>query len=463
MFPVTSSCSVRSVQVRLAAFRPMLGAMGLIVLAGCGFVFPQAGQDALDAALSPLLAEHQAGPITKPATDAAKVRLGQALFFDKILSGNQNISCQTCHSPLTFTGDGLSLSKGQGGSGLGQLRSAPLDENGDPILIPRNATDVFNRGDMTVMFWDGRVSRNEDGTFTSPAGSQLPDGPDSALAVQAMFPVTSRDEMRGSAGDNEVGDVADGQFTAIWSALMTRLLAIPEYRTLFAAAYPDVPQDALSFAHAGNAIAAFEIEHWTFDNSPFDRYLRGDESALSVAAKRGAVLFYGKAQCAECHSGTLLSDEKFHNRCVPQIGPGKGDGADGAWDFGRQRVTGDAADQFMFRTPPLRNVAVTGPWMHDGAYVTLESTVRHQLDPRAGGEGYDASALTNEMTNVYRGEQMGEIVAAAQPDDVKAVELTDAQVADIVAFLEALTSPSVGDMAIRDVPERVPSGLPLAD
>jgi cytochrome c peroxidase len=447
----------------IASLRGALAILVLLPLAGCPLAPPPAEDDPLDAKLAPLLAEHEVSAITKPTTNAAKVALGRALFFDKLLSGNENISCATCHSPLTFTADGLSLSKGQGGVGLGQFRAAPLDEEGDPILIPRNATDVFNRAGMTVMFWDGRVRSHADGTFDSPAGAMLPEGADNALAVQALFPVTSRDEMRGAPGENEVADMADDDFPAIWSALMARLLEIEEYRALFAAAYPDVPEGALGFVHAGNAIAAFEVEHWTFDDSPFDSYLRGDRSAMSDAAKRGATLFFGTARCADCHTGPLLTDEKFHNRCVPQVGPGKGDGPDGTWDFGRLRVTGDPADQFRFRTPPLRNVAVTGPWMHDGAYTTLEAAVRHELNPRSGGAAYDPIALTDEMSRVFRGEQMVDIVAVATQEDTQTVSLSDAEVADLVAFLEALTSPSVADMAIRDVPERVPSGLPLAD
>ena len=147
----------------------------------------------------------------------------------------------------------------------------------------------------------------------------------------------------------------------------------------------------LTFAHAANAIAAFEIDHWTLLGSPFDVYQGGDDTALSERAKGGGLLFFGQAGGARCHNRPLLTDELFYNRAVPQLGPGKGDGDDGTWDFGRERVTGDEADE----TVPIT--------------------------------------------------------------------LTDEEVAQVLAFLESLTSPSVGNPARNDTPERVPSGLPLAD
>lgn len=440
-----------------------LAAAALAVLAGCPAMWMDGDGTLADLQLRAQLKDAGVAAISRPADDEAKVTLGRALMFDKILSGNRNISCATCHHPASGTGDGLSLSKGQGGVGASVSRSGPFDEHGDPILIPRNAPDAFNRGGMHVMFWDGRVTQNDDGSFSTPAGDELLPGLDNALAAQAMFPVTSREEMRGFAGESELGDIADGQFRAIWAALMERLLAIAEYRELFAAAFPGVAPEDLTFAHAANAIAAFEIQHWTLDDAPFDEYLRGDDAALSSSAKRGAWLFYGSADCARCHSGALLTDEQFHNLCVPQLGPGKAHGADGTSDFGREGVTGSAADRYRFRTPPLRNVAVTGPWMHDGAYTTLEAAVRHMLRPVDAAAGYDAAQLREEFRAVLRMDQTADMVAAVAEDDVQHVTLSNAEVADLLAFLNSLTSPSIATLPTTDVPEQVPSGLPLAD
>ncbi|MCX8071011.1 MAG: cytochrome-c peroxidase [Candidatus Binatia bacterium] len=336
----------------------------------------------------------------------ALLRLGQFLFFDKELSGNRDIACATCHHPRFASGDGVSLSIGTGGSGLGPERSLG---RGRPF-IPRNAAELFNRGDQlwSTMFWDGRVAGSPAGGFRTPAGTLLPAGISSILAAQAMFPVTSRDEMRGHPGDREVfgkpyelADVPDDAFTQIWALLIQRLLDIPEYVALFAAAFPGVAVDTLGFEHAAEAIAAFEAEMGNLVNSPWDRYLRGETTALSEAAKRGGLLFYGEARCAHCHAGPLLTDQRFHVLAVPQLGPGKG--AEAPEDFGRGRETADPRDLYAFRTPPLRNVTVTGPWMHDGAYTSLEAAVRHHLDVWQAWEGYDVSQLDERLQPTVQG------------------------------------------------------------
>ena len=133
--------------------------------------------------------------------------------------------------------------------------------------------------------------------------------------------------------------------------------------------------------HAANAIAAFEASQWRTDQSPFDQYLQGSEDALNASQLRGMKLFYGKAECADFHSGQLLTDQSFHAIGMPQLGPGKGDGVDGYEDFGRERVTGESRDRYKFRTPALRNVALTGPWGHAGSYRRLKDVVMHHLQP----------------------------------------------------------------------------------
>lgn len=437
----------------------------LPLLTGCFLQFlpPDDGELTLDEQVRAALDDAGITALEKPETDTAKVALGEALFFDKILSGNQNISCATCHSPLAFTGDALSVSIGQGGVGLGTTRVPPMDEANAPVLIPRNAPEVFNRGEMAVMFWDGRVAETADGGLMTPAGAALLPGLDHALAAQAMFPVTSRDEMRGMPGENDLADLADSDFAGMWTLLMERLLAIDEYRELFSAAFPDVADGEWTFAHAANAIAEEEIDRWTFDDAPIDVYLRGDDAAISEAAKRGALLFVNEAGCARCHNGPLLTDLQFHNRATPQCGPGKGDGEGGVWDFGLGRETGDEADRFKFRTPPLRNTTANGPWMHAGVFMTLEGAVQHCLDPIGSAAEYDEHQLADLMYPTHRPEQMATIIAAADPNETAAVTLTDDEFADLMAFVDALTSPSVFEIPLHNIPERVPSGLPVAD
>lgn len=437
----------------------------MLFFAGCG---GDSSHGSLDEQLqsSILAAGIEALDPGSPA-DPAKVDLGRALMFDKVLSGNRDISCATCHHPLHATGDALSVSIGTGGSGLGPLRV--LGEGRS--FIPRNAPEVFNRGasEWHTMFWDLRVAGNSEVGFSTPAGASLPGGLENVLAAQAMFPVTSRDEMRGAVGDvdvsgepNELAVIADDDLPAIWQGLMNRLLAIPEYVDLFAAAFPDVPRGALGFQHAANAIAAFEADFWSFTDSPWDRYLRGDRQALTQAAKRGALLFLGDAGCVGCHSGSLLTDQECHGLAVPQVGPGKG--AEAPLDFGRGRETGRAEDDYTFRTPPLRNVALTGPWMHDGAYVTLEAAVRHHLDPARSLEEYDSTQLAEELRDTFQADAatIDAMLANLDPAVATPIELTDAEVSDLLAFLESLTDPAATDLG-GDVPDSVPSGLPVAD
>ncbi|NOX59139.1 MAG: c-type cytochrome [Planctomycetes bacterium] len=432
-------------------------------VAGCQDPVPPGNGADLDQQLRGLLTAAEVSAIVKPSIDQAKVDLGQALFFDKILSGNSNISCSTCHLPDAASGDALSLPFGQGGLGRAANRVPPTDDNGDDIIIPRNAPEVFNRADFKTMFWDARVAADGNGGFTTPAGDQLLAGLDSVLAAQAMFPVTSDAEMRGFTGENAIGDLDDDDLTGIWAALMDRLMGITEYEQMFSTAFPNVDTNSFTFAHAANAIASFEIEHWTLTDAPFDLYLAGDNDAMSEQEKRGAVLFYGNANCSSCHAGTLMTDEEFHNRAVPQLGPGKGDGDDGLSDFGRMRETNAEADKYRFRTPPLRNVADTGPWMHDGAYTTLEAAARHCLDPVARMGDYDPTQLAAPFADLVRSDQSADILAAVDADETTPVVLTDAEVADLVAFLQSLSSPAIPGLPDVDRPASVPSGLTLED
>ncbi len=424
--------------------------------------------DSLEVQLQELLARFEITPLDPgPAQDPELVALGKLLYFDKELSGNRDISCATCHHPLLHTGDGLSLSLGTGGTGLGLERVRGEGRS----FIPRNAPDVFNRGatEWETMFWDSRVAGTATTGFTTPAREQLPAGLTSILAAQAMFPVTSRDEMRGAAGDldvfgnlNELALLEDEDLPAIWEGLMQRLLALPEYVAMFQQAYPDLAPEELGFQHVANAIAAFEAQAFTYLNSPWDRYVAGDNSALSEKAKRGAFLFYGKAGCVACHSGNLFTDQKHHNICIPQLGPGKNNKV--GLDLGRRLITGKSADDFAFRTPPLRNVSLTGPWMHNGAYSTLEGAIRHHSQPAEALRNYDVIQLAPDLQATFRNDEVmvAVLMNGLDPLMTSSLELSDDEVHQLVAFLEALTDPAAGDLTMH-IPESVPSGLPVMD
>lgn len=390
--------------------------------------------------------------------------LGQALFFDHELSGNRDIACATCHHPVLATGDLLSLPIGTGAMITGAL--GPLRKKGPGrSFIPRNAPEVFNRGSSLWIsqFWDSRVADDGTGGFISPAGGDLPTGLPNVLAVQAMFPVTSRDEMRGSVADgNELALLDDDDLHGIWGTLMVRLLAIPGYRTLFSNAYgiddQDLDDAGLGFEHAATAIAAFEAEAFTFLDSPFDKYLGGKNHALSTPEKRGALLFYGKAKCSQCHAGPLITDQHHYNLLVPHLGPGKVADASAPVDPGRALVTGEAADEFRFRTPPLRNVEVTGPYMHNGAHTDLKAAVRHHLDVIAAFDAYDPADHLDqvELIDTVRYTEVGGSVPDLEPTDLSKREFKD-----LMKFLKSLTAPRLEQRLQATIPDSVPSGIPM--
>ena len=406
-----------------------------------------------------------------------KVLLGELLFWDKILSGNGNISCASCHHSLTDTGDGLSLPVGEGGNGLGMARDTGVGGDAIHERVPRNAPPVWNLGarSMSVMFHDGRVSvdASQPSGFDSPVGDDLPLGLDNPLAVQAMFPVTSAAEMAGQLGENSIANaVASDQLAGpggVWDQLARRLQGIPEYVDLFTSAFDDVSQAGdITYVHAANAIGAYEATAFRADNSPFDQFLRGDGRAMSPAAKRGMRLFYGPAQCSSCHSGKFQTDMSFHAIAMPQIGNGKGNGLNGRDDFGRYNVTAEMADKYRFRTPPLRNVALTGPWGHDGAYNTLGGVVEHHLDALAALDNYATSQavlpprddLDAVDFEIYNDASSRADLAAAS--EIEPVRLNKRKLDDLMAFLHALTDTDSLDIR-HTTPMSVPSGLPLAD
>ncbi len=420
----------------------------------------------LDDRLRHVLKQYKVEKLPQPVpANPAKVALGRVLFFDKILSGNKDVSCATCHHPGLRSGDSLALSIGVGGSGLGLWRKMGEGRT----RIPRNSPEIFNRGasEWHTMFWDSRVSGTVATGFKTPADEKLPEGFDNVLAVQAMFPVTSREEMRGEIGDkdifneqNELALISDAVPQSVWQAIMERLLAIPEYQELFKAAYPDTPKENLGFQHAANAIAAFEIEAFTFTNSPWDRYLAGNNKSISNAAKRGALLFYGDANCVACHSGTLMTDQKHHNIGIPQFGPGKENAI--PFDIGRFAETGDKLDRFAFRTPPLRNVALTGPWMHNGAYYRLEDAIAHHFDAAKALRQYDSKQLEPELQETYKGEEqtLERILETLDPLVATPGALEDNELQDLMAFLSTLTDPATLQLNVH-IPPKVPSGLPV--
>lgn len=258
-------------------------------------------------------------------TTPAKVELGKKLFFDPRLSGNNQMSCATCHMPDKAYGDGLALSPGAEGKPL-----------------KRNTQTCLNVGFFKTFFWDGRVA---------------------SLEQQALGPIQSTVEMNQNLDNLEV-----------------ELAAIPGYVTEFKDIFGTRPnKDGIA-----KALAAFQRTLVT-ESSPFDRFLAGDQDALSADAKRGLELFRGEAGCIECHNGPLLSDGNFYRLGVSFK------------DEGRANITGMKEDRYRFRTPSLRNIAETGPYMHDGSQKTLDDVVTFYFRgiPDSGPDGLnpDTAAL----------------------------------------------------------------------
>jgi cytochrome c peroxidase len=350
-----------------------------------------------------------ASPVDNPATPA-RVELGRLLFWDPILSGPRDVACATCHHPDFGYAEPLDLSIGTGGVGLGPSRAFAPDA---PVrLVKRNSQTVlnaaFNGMDTTgahdpssaPMFWDLRVR---------------------GLEAQALEPIKALEEMR---GDSYPEDRAV-------AAVVARLAAIPEYRDRFSAAFGG--RNAVTEANLGRALAAFQRSLVTA-NAPFDRYMRGDTTAMTPEQIRGMNRFETTG-CANCHSGPMFSDFKAHVLAVP--------------DNNRLAVSDAGVDgTYAFRTASLRNLAHTAPYMHNGAFTNLNQVVNfyNRISGGRGGGGRGGrGGATN--TNVTRDR----IDPLARQLRMRGGGRQN----DLVAFLGALND----DGFDRTVPDRVPSGL----
>lgn len=292
----------------------------------------------------------------------ALIDLGRHLFFDPRLVENEQQSCASCHQPHLAYSDGLALS---------------LQAHKGWQPAKRNAPSLYNVAWAPVLHWDGRVS---DGQCVVPEDTQqtvcLP-----ALESQAFQSMRSRQ---------------------VYSGFLPKIKQAKAYQTLFQQAFP--PDGEITHVRMARAIAAFE-RTLVSDRSPFDRYLQGDKSALSGKAQRGLELFSGKAGCMACHSGALLTDWGFHHIGLQSHDAGRGEHANTAEEKQRFHRT--------FRTPPLRNVGLTAPYMHDGSLGSLEAVVAFY--DRGGDDATHRSPLIHPLG------------------------LTAHEQAALVAFLESLT------------------------
>ncbi|NKB53242.1 MAG: c-type cytochrome [Rhizobiaceae bacterium] len=393
------------------------------------------------------------------------VKLGQLLFYDRVLSGTYRVSCATCHNPDRASSNGFRTD--QVPDDKGDNEGDDLAINGLPLyeaLKPsaKHAPALFNLGarEFTIMFGDGRVAERSDGSFLSPAGDQLPDGLQDVLAVQALFPAVTGDELVGTV-DNDVKAVAHLGNRAIWQALTERVQYLEEYWQPFKAAYPKLnSREQINITHIANAISAFVGTEWRSDSTPFDAWLRGEKAALSPSQTRGMDTFYGKAGCSSCHSGPFQTDHGFHPVAMPLWRFdvdlfATGDTVDLHQD--RSKLTGNDSDKYHRRTPSLRNVEWTAPYGHAGSYETLAGFMNAHLDPVAGLQAFVAKRSAGKSLPNAVQTSVDELKAS---NKLPAVKLSDQEFADLLAFLKSL---SQADSLTGNLgrPEIVPSSLAL--
>ena len=403
--------------------------------------------------------------------DPKKAKIGQLLFYDKILSGNQNISCGTCHHHDFGSSDGQSLGIGEGGSGMGKNRTAGVGADRIKKRIPRNATGLWNIGHKSIrnLFHDGRLEVSDlyQNGFNSPAEEWLPDGLDTIVAAQAIFPMVAQFEMAGNPKENEIAGAIHDRIDAAWPILAKRVRVIPEYGDMFVDAFDNIySADQVTIVEIAQALGDFINLEWQSYDTPYDDFVAG-KSALADDAERGRRLFFGRANCASCHSGPLFTDQGFHALGLPAFGPGRTRRFDPMpRDVGRMGKSDDLADAYRFRTPSLRNVALTAPYGHNGAYPTLEGIIRHHADPIDMRKKW-----TRDMAQLPNVPWLQEIDFVIQSDtremarqdaaiDIKPMSLSDRDIADLIAFLSSLTDYRAKERPLGR-PNSVPSGLPV--
>ncbi len=406
------------------------------------------------------------------AFNPKQAKLGQLLFYDKILSGNKNISCGTCHHHDHGGTDGLSLGIGEGGIGVGPKRIADTGKDRIKKRVPRNAPALWNLGakEIRVLFHDGRLTKSDlyENGFNSPAEEWLPKNLSSLLAAQALFPITAQFEMAGNPKENEVAGAAHDRIDRVWPIIAKRVRSIPQYSDHFIEAFDHVQESRdITIVEIAEALAAFMGTEWQSFDSPFDELIAGEQAALTQTQKLGMDLFFGKANCAQCHSGPLFTDQEFHALSLPPFGPGRTRQFDpAARDVGRMGESNRIEDAYRFRTPSLRNVTLTGPYGHNGAYPDLEGIIKHHLNPLEALRTWD-KGLANLPNTPWLSKidfvalsDKREMARLTRNIDIEPIELSSKEIGQLVKFLSALEGKTANQTPLGR-PKSVPSRLPV--
>lgn len=438
--------------------------------------------------------------------------LGRLLWFDKIHSLHHDNTCGGCHSPTNGFGDSQPMAIGvQNNNLVGPDRAGPRNQRRTPLVI--------NTALYPGMMWNARFSSLSGDPFDNTQGFRFPFPEDDTrfsfpqniqhgvhvlLQAQAHMPPTELIEVAGFTGtcphgvpDPTLGaafcqfddgkgdtvplpDATGSRNEPIRQKALTILNANAKYRQLFGEIFPEVKAGApIDFFMFGKAIAEFEFT-LVFANAPIDRFARGDANAMTGQQKRGALLFFGKAQCVRCHAVAGSTSAGFANEMfsdflerdigVPQLAPtfgaGKGnvifDGPGENEDFGREEFSGFPDDRYLFRTAPLRNLAVSPGFFHNGAFIRLEDAIRHHLDVRKSNQNYDPvrAGVPGDLRTVG---PSAPVLAKLDPLLQTPINLTEGEFNQLVAFVrEALLDERATPANLcKLVPAAVPSGLPV--
>ena len=387
--------------------------------------------------------------------------LGRNLFHDTIVGLNNDNSCSGCHSATAGFGDTQSIAIGVDNNFIvGPDRSGPRNQRRTPMA----ANTVF----FPTLMWNSRFASLSNDPFDNSAGFKFPlpegltlSGKAHLLIAQAFIPPTERVEAAGFVFPGDNFDIRD--------EVIRRINDVPEYRRLFGRIFPEVKGIApITYDMFAKAIAEFEFT-LVFANAPIDRYARGEQEAMTDEQKKGALLFFGSAGCVACHavsgqSNEMFSDFKQHVIAVPQIAPIFGnvtfDGPGANEDFGLEQVTGNSADRYMFRTSPIRNVALQPAFFHNGAFTRLEDAIRFHLNVAMRARNYDpVSAGVSHDLQLSRGP-IEPVLARLDPLMQTPVVLTNSEFRQLVDFVRnGLLDPRAKPENLRKlIPTHVPSG-----
>lgn len=429
--------------------------------------------------------------------DQRLAEVGRRVFFDPVVGLHNDNACAGCHAPSAGFGDTQSIAIGvQSNLLVGPGRQGPRNQRRTPTVV--------NSAFYPSLMWNGRFSAPSGNPFDNSMGYLFPPPEGTTkfpphdpvvrhlLIAQAHIPPTELNEAAGFTGtkgtlnprfdpfDDGLGgvvpmpDASGFRNEPIRAEVAKRLNASKAYVKLFGSAFPEVnggsPITPLMFARA---IAEFEFTLVRAD-APIDQFARGRRGAMSNAEKRGALLFFGKANCVACHavsggSNEMFSDFRNRNIAVPQIAPRFGvglgdtifDGPGEEEDFGLEQVSGNAADRYLFRTSPLRNVALQPTFFHNGAFTRLDAAIRHHLDVFTSARRYDAQAAGVAPDLTHRKGPVEPALQRVDPLLAMPIRLTANEFSDLYRFVSngLLDKRAGSDDFCRKIPDSLPSGF----